>query len=442
MLREFKSFIARENLVRPEQKTLLAVSGGVDSMVMTELFYRSGFKFGIVHCNFQLRGIEADEDERLVKRTADSLGVPFYSKSFDTKNYASNNNISIQMAARDLRYGYFEEVRKKHDYKSVATAHHLDDQIETFFINLLRGTGISGLHGINVKSDTIIRPLLFAGRKEIENYCRKKKIEYREDASNQSVAYMRNKIRLKLLPVLAEINEDYRQVFNTNFNHIRSIEKVYQDRVEKVRKMLIAEDEKGTCRISIDNLFHLNPLNTLLYEVLSPYNFKLSIVEQLIESLDDIPGKQFYSDSHRIIKDRDELIISPLHYPEEGEYLIGPAKESIDEPIHLKMSVEPYNENFVLPIVSEIACLDYELLKFPLRLRKWKKGDAFRPLGMHGKKKLSDYFTDNKFSINQKENAWLLLSGDKIVWVVGHRLDERFKITAATRRVYVVQFIK
>ncbi len=442
MLKRFREYIRNENLIKDDQRVLIAVSGGMDSVVLAQLFYQSGFKFGIVHCNFQLRGESANEDERLVESLAGNMGVPFYSERFDTKKYAEKHKLSVQMAARELRYAYFEKLRKNEAYDCIATAHHLDDQIETFFVNILRGSGIAGLHGINVKTGRVIRPLLFARRSDIEAYCKKKMLMYREDASNQSVAYLRNKIRLKLLPVLEEINADYRSIFNNNFNTIRNIEKVYQARIDRIRGSLLTEGGDGSISISIDALLFLNPLSSLLFEILRPFSFNMAAVDQIIESLDDIPGKKFFSETHRLVKDRDELIISRLDQADEQEYLIRREDRKMQNPIRLQISVEPYDENFVLPIVVEIACLDYDSLQFPLVLRKWKEGDIIFPLGMKGRKKLSDYFIDQKFSLSQKENTWLLVSGNEIAWIVGQRISERFRITDSTARVYVVQFIK
>jgi tRNA(Ile)-lysidine synthase len=443
MLEALKAFVQKENLFHPNQKILLGVSGGIDSVVMADLFYRSGFQFGIVHCNFKLRGKDADEDEIFVEKLASKYEVPFYVKSFDTAGFAKKNTISIQMAARDLRYRFFNDLLQSQDFHFIATAHHHDDQIETFFINFLRGTGIAGLHGILPKTNKLLRPLLFAGRSEIEHYAKQSYIAYREDKSNQEVKYLRNKIRHKLLPVLAELNQDYRQAFNKNFKHIRDVEKVYNYTIDNLKNKIFEEDEFGSKRISIDALLCLNPLHTILYEMLSPFDFNAATVEQIVDGLAENSGKQYFSSSHKIIKDRDELILNMrLEEKTEGYYSIDEDITDLEIPLNLKISIEPFDTNYVLPVVPEIASIDLNKLSFPLVLRKWCEGDWFQPLGMKGRKKVSDYFIDAKLPIDQKKNTWLLISDGEIVWVVGHRLDDRFKITRESTSVYCIQFIK
>ncbi|MCD4773278.1 MAG: tRNA lysidine(34) synthetase TilS [Bacteroidales bacterium] len=436
MIEQFKRYIENEKLFKPNDKILLAVSGGIDSVVMAELFFLAGYDFGIAHCNFKLRGKDSDKDEKFVKDLAEKFKVPFFIKRFDTFNYSDENKISIQMAARELRYFWFTELLKNEDYTITATAHHRDDSIETFFINLIRGTGISGLHGILPKQGNVIRPLLFTGRDEIEAFQKEKKIKFREDKSNLSDKYLRNKIRHKLLPVIKEIEPDIEKVMQKNISRFAETENIYFKEIEKKKKKAVKE-EKENVVILIDELQKLKPLKTYLYEFLLPYNFSFSDVENITISLEGISGKQFYSPTHRLLKDRNSLIITSLTNNEDQEFFINKSDKEILSPLRLKIKIEKKIE---LSYDKNIACLDYSKLEFPLILRKWKKGDIFVPFGMTGKKKLSDFFIDQKLSIIQKEQIWLLCSGENIVWIIGHRIDNRYRITKNTKQVFRLAF--
>ena len=431
MLNKFIKYCQKEKLFKPDDKILLAVSGGIDSVVMAELFFLAGYDFGIAHCNFKLRGKDSDKDEKFVKELAEKFKVPFFIKRFDTFKYSDENKISIQMAARELRYYWFTELLEKEDYKYTATAHHRDDSIETFFINLIRGTGISGLHGILPKQGNVIRPILFAGRDKIEVFQKENKIKFREDKSNLSDKYLRNKIRHKLLPVIKEIEPDIEKVMQKNISRFAETENIYFKEIEKKKKKVVKEENEKII-ISIDELQKLKPLKTYLFEFLLAYNFNFSDVENITNSLEGISGKQFYSPTHRLLKDRNNLIITPLSEDEIQEFFIEKTDKEILSPLRLKIKIE---KNIELSSDKNIACLDYSKLEFPLILRKWKKGDVFVPFGMTGKKKLSDFFIDQKLSIIQKEQIWLLCSGENIVWIVGYRIDNRFRVTKNTRQV-------
>ena len=432
MLNEFIKYCKKEKLFSEDDKILLAVSGGIDSVVMAELFFLAEYDFGIAHCNFKLRGKDSDKDEKFVKNLATKFKVPFFIKRFDTYKYSDENKISIQMAARELRYYWFTELLEKEDYKYTATAHHRDDSIETFFINLIRGTGISGLHGILPKQGNLIRPLLFAGRDEIEVFKKENKIKFREDKSNLSDKYLRNKIRHKLIPVIKEIEPEIEKVMQKNISRFSETENIYFKEIEK-REKKIVKKETGKIIISIDELRKLKSLKTYLYEFLLPFNFTFSDVENITISLEGISGKQFYSPTHRLLKDRNNLIIAPLSENEIQEFFIEKTDKGILSPLRLKIKIE---KNIELSSDKNIACLDYSKLEFPLILRKWKRGDVFVPFGMTGKKKLSDFFIDQKLSIIQKEQIWLLCSGENIVWIVGHRIDNRYRITKNTKQVF------
>lgn len=438
MLNEFKKYIEKEKLFMPDNKILLAVSGGIDSVVMAELFFLAGYDFGIAHCNFKLRGNDSDKDEKFVKDIAAKFKIPFFIKRFDTFKYSDENKISIQMAARELRYYWFTELLKKEDYKYTATAHHCNDSIETFFINLIRGTGISGLHGILPKQGNVIRPLLFAGRDEIEAFQKENKIKFREDKSNLSDKYLRNKIRHKLLPVIKEIEPDIEKVMQKNISRFAETENIYFKEIEKKKKKVVKEKNEKII-ILIDELQKLKPLKTYLYEFLLAYNFGFADVENITISLEGISGKQFFSPTHRLLKDRNSLIITPLTDNKIQDIFINKSDKEILSPLRLKINIE---KNIVISSDKNIACLDYSKLEFPLLLRKWKRGDVFVPFGMTGKKKLSDFFIDQKLSIIQKEQIWLLCSGENIVWIVGHRIDNRYRVTKNTKRVFRLTFQK
>jgi tRNA(Ile)-lysidine synthase len=403
-------------------------------MVMADLFYRAGYQFGIAHANFHLRGAESDHDEQFVRKLADKYNVEIFVKQFDTLSYARNGKVSVQVAARDLRYAWFDELLLKHGYDCVATAHHLDDQVETFLINLARGTGIAGMHGIPVKQGKVIRPLLFAGRKEIEAYAVENKLQFVEDSSNSSDKYTRNRIRHKIVPQLEKINPSFRKALTETIGRIRDAETVYKNAIEE-KRYSIFEVKGEVISISIKEFFSLEPLAAWAYELLSPYGFNLSNVKDIISLEEAIPGKEVVSATHRLVRDRDHLIIVPLEKGiEQKVYTIGAGdiEAGITAPVSLTFGIlDAKPEKFEDPGFS--AYFDFELLTLPLIIRKWKKGDFFYPLGMSKPKKLSDFFIDEKFSRIDKENQWLLCSGNDIVWIIGKRIDDRFKINEKTK---------
>ncbi len=436
MLDIFKTFILKNKLFTTADKILLTVSGGMDSVVMCELYQQAGFEFGIAHCNFRLRGEESDGDARFVKNLAKRYKVPFYSIEFETNKIAKELGISTQMAARDLRYEWFEEIRSEKGYHKIATAHHRDDQIETLFINLIRGTGLSGLHGIKAIQGNLIRPLLFATRKEIEGFLKKHQLKYREDSSNASVKYLRNKIRHQLVPVLEEIDPAYLKIFEANIKRFSETEEIYAQQIEQVRNNIVTKN-KNEFLISIEELKKLKPISTYLFEIIREFGFSYSMCEDIINSLDNESGKLFYSETHRLVKDRALLIIRKIELKSEKiiyhiEENIGP----IEKPIKLKLDKFIKNEDFSFSKEDHFACIDYEKLKFPLMIRKWEEGDSFYPLGSKFRKKLSDFFIDRKFSLFEKEDMWLLCSGKDIVWIIGHQIDNRYKVTANTKVVF------
>lgn len=419
-------------------KVLLGVSGGLDSMVMVDLFHRAGFETGIAHCNFQLRGLESDEDEAFVKEMASQKKIRFYTQQFDTRREAEKHSISIQMAARKLRMEWFAHLCQNEGFTFFALAHHRDDEHETFFINLMRGTGIAGLRGLLPRNGKLLHPLLFATRDEIKEYSRSRRVSYREDSSNKETNYLRNKIRHQLLPVLEEIKPGSKQALTATIQSLKATETIYRHHLEAAWKQ-VSIFENELVKISIPKLLELPETGTYLFEFLSPYGYNAADASQVEQALNGIPGKQFFSLTHRLVVDRDTLLIELLRPITSDEFGILKTDQELTQPIGLSIKHYSRNSHFKINEDESVAQLDEGLLMFPLILRKWKKGDYFYPLGLKGRKLLSDWFNDRKFSRIQKENCWILCSGDAIVWITGHQLDDRFKIRKDTQHILEIR---
>ena len=439
MLNQFIKNIEQKQLVKQQQKVLLAISGGIDSMVLLHLFEKSGFDYGIAHCNFQLRGNESDLDEEFVKKQVLIHGVPAYFETFDTKEHADIKGISIEMAARELRYEYFEKIRVENSFDFIATAHHQDDLIETFFLNLSRKTGIKGLTGIKEKAGKIIRPLLFASRSEIEKCSTDYYIEYREDSTNSEVVFQRNFLRHKILPLFLELNPSFKKNILASIENLKDAEQVYSGSLQSEKIEVVSADKNDTV-INIDKLRKSAFPKILLFEILTEFNFNATVVDEIYRSLSTDSGKQFFSKTHRLIKDRKELFVSPIK--ENGTKYFYIENEDIElfEPLDITIEKLPAND-FQIIKKTNVACLNLSEIEFPLLIRKWKQGDYFQPLGMTGFKKVSDFFIDQKIPIHEKENIWILCSGKKIIWIMGHRIDNRFKITPQTSTVLKIEIL-
>lgn len=454
MLEEFLNFICKEKLGDKSDHYLLAVSGGVDSIVMCDLFFNAGIPFGIGHCNFRLRGKESEQDEQFVKALAEKYKVPFHKKSFGTATYAAKKKISIQMAARELRYEWLKRIANEKGYARIATAHHLDDSIETFFINILRGTGIAGLQGIPVKQGHIIRPLLFANKKMIRDYAEKHTLSWREDASNLTDNYLRNAIRHHVIPPLKKLNEGFEKTITREFSYFKEAAEIFKKFIDEKKKEIIVAEGKDIL-LNIKKLKESGHAETLLHEILRAYDFTPETTELIAKRMYTTAGKKFLSPTYRLIRDRDFFILTPKKQstpPDEtatGEKKLPPEKyflkrsqtEFLNPAIRLKMEIVNGNLTAVTDKSPSVAWLDLDMLDFPLTLRKWKEGDFFHPLGMKGKKKLSDFFTDIKLPMNKKEETWVLLSSGSIAWVAGHRIDDRFKVTSRTRKIYRAELL-
>ena len=435
MKERFLQFVLNKNLFKKEDKILVAVSGGIDSCALLYLFYSLDYKCVVAHCNFSLRNEESDKDEKFVKDLSSNYQFEFASKRFDTFKYAEENGISIQMAAREQRYRFFEETRQKHNCRVIATAHNADDNIETLFINLIRGTGLKGLSGIPVKLENIVRPLLYATRKEILAFAKSNKILWREDLSNQSFKYMRNKIRHYLLPLLEEIKPGCEKTILRNIEHFSETEVLLKKFMkEKISEIVIQKD--NLIFIDIAKLLASGSAKTILYEIIAPYGFNPKQVITIWSSINAESGKVFYSKNFCINKDRNKIIISRLNIGNlQQKYYIDELQEWISEPIEMSVTRITWEKGQNISRNKNIAMLDADTIEFPLILRRWAYGDYFKPIGMQGYKKLSDFFIDEKISNIGKENVWIIESANRIVWLAGLKPDDRFKITEKTKSV-------
>jgi tRNA(Ile)-lysidine synthase len=438
--RNLVGFIDSRCLFSRNDKVLLAVSGGIDSVVLSHLFRQAGLNFAIAHCNFGLRGDESNTDAVFVEQLAQQLKVPFFLKKFRTKAAASDKSISIQMAARELRYSWFEEIRKMHGFTCIATAHHLNDQAETFLINMIRGSGIAGLHGIPVQNERVVRPLMFASRSDIEQYATLHRIEFRNDRSNSETVYLRNKVRHELIPVMCSMNPDFIYGLSQTIRRIHDFEKTGNRMLDEWCRQVTKTEGNDTV-IDTSALLGNGPVEPLAWRLLSPFGFNETQVQELLRCLDKPGRKLFQSESHSMVRDRKKIIISLKSATTQiNPVMVGPfkTKKQIRKPVSLIFTRIREVTNFSIPPSARSASLDYSKLEFPLTLRKWKSGDSFYPFGMRQRKKLSDFFTDQKFTSKEKEETWLLCSGNAIVWIVGHRIDNRFRITSETREILYV----
>ena len=435
MVKYFQQYCKFHSLFGKDDKVLLAVSGGVDSMVMLDLFRKSEMNFGIAHCNFQLRGKDSFRDEELVTKMAQKMKIPLHLIRFDTNEYAQNNGISIQMAARELRYDWFENQRKDFDYQFIATAHHSDDVLEGFFLNLLRKTGISGLHGIRPKSNNIIRPMLFASKDEILQYAENQNIAFREDCTNKDDHYQRNYIRHHIIPAFKQLKGNFADSMLDSIHIIAKQEAVYKNHIQEVIKTLIINNLKNI-ELSIAEIKKLPFPEVYLFEILYPFHFTESQIADILKSMDEKEEKAFYSSSHQLLKTRTLLIIKVIENEIVNPIVIEKLYADSFAECGIKIEIIPYKKDFVFENNPHIAYFDLEKLHFPLLLRTWKQGDFFFPFGGKGKKKISDLFTDAKLNSLEKQKTRLLCNENQdIVWVVGMRGDNRYRVTAKTKNV-------
>jgi tRNA(Ile)-lysidine synthase len=429
MLKTFQSFIHSNFSFLEKSKLLVAVSGGLDSMVLVYLCQKLDLNFSLAHCNYKLREIESNYDEDFIKSYAKTNSIELFTTSFDTNSYASLTKQSIQMAARKLRYEWFELLQEQHGFDFVLTAHHADDNLETFLINLSRGTGLEGLTGIPAINGSIIRPLLEFTRTEILDFATAKNLKWREDSSNKKVLYLRNNIRHSIIPLLKNISPSFMDSFNKSQKYLIESQSVLEDYILEIEDRVIASVAEDQISYDINKILTLNNPKAYMYLLLKPYGF--TDWNEIISLLQAQTGKQIYSPSHRLIKNRNNLILCKINAQLKVNISIQNSDSLIKIPsygINLHMDIT----NF-LPVKSpESVILDVKTLNFPLTVRNWNEGDYFYPIGMKGKKKLSKFFKDNKLSIVDKENTLILCSNDQVVWVLGMRADNRFMSTEKT----------
>ncbi|NGF56851.1 tRNA lysidine(34) synthetase TilS [Parapedobacter sp. SGR-10] len=431
LLKRFKAFCEKNHLWKTGDRILLAVSGGKDSMLMLRLFHDLKIDIEVVHCNFGLRGEESDKDELLVREYCGNLGIPHHVQRFDTEDYATTHKLSIQMAARELRYAWFERLAGERNCTAIAVAQHKNDHVETVLLNLVRGTGLQGLRGILPKRGNIIRPLLFLESKEIEQAVAQWDIPYRDDASNFSTKYARNKIRLDIIPQFEQLNADFIPIMNENISRFQETYAVLQNFVHTLRQQLFVVQKQNQWTIHKADIQDKD--TGLLFLLFEPFGFSKSVLEDLKDALDSEPGRIFESPSHGLLLDRDQLILQEKSN-EIDELTIHEGQQKIHWAAHsFELSV---SEDRTIVKDRSTAKLDITKLVFPLTVRAWREGDYFQPLGMQGKKKLSDFFIDRKINLFEKKRIpiWVNGNGD-ILWISGFQIDERYKITENTQKV-------
>lgn len=447
MLKAFQHHLNQNLSFLKDKKLLIAISGGIDSRVLVHLFYKLNYDLTLAHCNFMLRGKESNKDEEFVIELGEKIKAPTFTIQFDTEEYAAENNVSTQMAARDLRYSWFHKLVTQNNIDYIITAHQKDDVIETFLINLTRGTGLDGLTGIPEINGNIVRPLLHFTRNDILIYATKKKLIWREDSTNSSIKYVRNKIRHKVVPFLKEINPNLLDSFGNTLENLKGSQQIVKDRVQNVREKTVTTHGKNF-HFNIEELQKLNNPKVYLYELLNEYGF--TEWDDITDLLNAQSGKQVFSKTHRLLKDRAVLILSSVENIEESMVFEIPENTSkISFPIALEFhkieipSDTKNNENKVLDELfldeKNTISIDCSKLHFPLTIRKKQKGDKFYPIGLNGKKKVSKFFKDEKLSLIEKENTWLLISKNEIVWVIGKRLDNRFKVSKTTSTILKIK---
>lgn len=437
LIDRFQEYITREKLFTRQDKILLTVSGGVDSMVLMSLCVNSGYTVGVAHCNFCLRGRESDEDEILVQEHARKYGIECHNRRFDTVGEMERTGESMEMAARRLRYTWFAELCEEHGYTVIAVAHHIDDSIETFFINLMRGTGLRGLTGIHQQVGRVVRPLMFASRKEILDYALHKHIPYREDSSNKTTKYLRNKIRLGLTPRIREINPRFPFIMSRNIERLMAAQRFIDGAIDHIYAEAVS-DEDGIYTIHMENISNADSREFVIYEILSSrFGFKGDVVDGLCRALQsDTTGRRFYSRSHVAYVDRGNIVVTRISDEDNCQVSVQQGQQRAycgNSVLYFEIvdvdSLPSYN------VADNVALLDADKVEFPLMLRRWSEGDTFIPFGMTGRKKVSDFLIDGKVSMAEKNRQFVLISGTEIAWLAGRRIADPFRITDSTERV-------
>lgn len=437
MLRQFENQVSNHFPFLQGKKLLLAVSGGLDSMVLVHLFQQLNYEIVVLHCNFQLRGLESFEDQQFIQEYSNTNAIPFVFTQFDTEAFAADFKVSIQVAARELRYSWFYEQLAIQKGDFILTAHHADDNLETFLINLSRGTGLEGLTGIPAQNEKVIRPLLSFSRQQMEEYASVNKLKWREDSSNASDKYLRNKIRHHLVPLLKELNPNFISSFEKTQSFLSEAQELVDDAAIMVYQQ-VAREEGEDIYFDLGRLLQLPNYSSYLYQWLKEFGF--TAWDDIYELVTSQSGKQVLAPYFRLIKDRDCLILSPLQSQEnQQEFEIESLESKVKFPLNLDFS----NVSEIGVASDSTIFVDEDKLVFPLTLRHWNEGDVFQPFGMEGKsKKVSKLFKDEKLSLIDKEKVWLLCSNNQVVWVIGIRQDERFKIDPNSKKLLKIECIE
>ena len=436
MLSTVQAYIAQHQLLRPGAPVIVGLSGGADSVALLHILTRLGYPCVAAHCNFHLRNDESDADADFAQQTAEALGLPFRRIDFDTADYARQNGVSTEMAARTLRYEWFETLRRELGAEAIAVAHHRDDNVETVLLNLIRGTGLSGLCGMRPRNGHIVRPLLSVDRHQIVRWLADRHLPFCTDSSNASDVYRRNFVRLRLLPLMEQLNPSVRDAILRMAGHLTDVEAIYRNAIDSHRAHLIDADG----RISIDALLRTPAPHAMLFELLTPYDFTPSQCADIARALSGESGRSFVAPGGRwhLLKDRLHLILYPADEVSADAFTLTLGSE-LTAPIRLSLEERIVDEVFTISRSPHVATFDADRIALPLTLRRWRAGDSFVPFGMTGRKKLSDYFSDHKFSLLHKAAAWILCDASgRILWIVGHRTDNRFRITSKTRRALIV----
>lgn len=437
MQQKVGQYISKHQLLAPQDKVIVGLSGGADSVALLHYLSQNGYDCVAAHCNFHLRGEESERDEQFVLDLCRQWNIVLEQIDFETEKIAFERKISIEMAARELRYEWFEQLRIKYQAAAIAVAHHQDDSVETVLLNLIRGTGIRGLTGITPRNGFVVRPFLCVNRSQIERYLDKHQLAFVTDGTNAETIYLRNKIRLELLPWLEEINPSVREAIERTSHNLRSVEQIYLAEIEKQRAK-VCRAEHGKTFISIDRLLAFSEPSALLFELLQPFGFNRYVCGEVYASINGISGKTFHSPDYVLVKDRGELIVKQKAENSVNTFRIEKGVAEIQTPISLELN-EIAKSDFRPDQNRSVAYFDAAKVAYPLALRRWQQSDWFIPFGMNGKKKLSDYFSDRKFDVLQKEEIWLLCSGDDIIWIVGERSDNRYRVTDETQSILRIE---
>jgi tRNA(Ile)-lysidine synthase len=437
MLEQVLNHLSQNKLFNATDRILLAVSGGIDSVVMLHLFGRAGFRRGVCHCNFQLRGEASQGDEDFVKSLCAGQNVPFYGVKFDTALFAHETKQSIQMAARELRYKFFNDILQQHNYQCVATAHHLNDALETILLNLARGSGLDGLTGIPVKQQNRIRPMLFASRSEIESYALANSLVWRDDESNSSDKYARNRLRHQVIPVLQALNPSLEKNISETLERIQGASRMVDEKIQQFKQQFVSVT-RGETRIAKDALLNSASPAVLLWELVKGVGFNYAQCKRVTENAPQT-GKQFHSNTHDLTVDREVLIISLREQGAVEEILIDDTPGAASNGTMTLTFDIVEKDHFILSKDASVAQLDYDRIQFPLIWRPWQDGDHFRPFGMKQRKKVSDFLIDAKVPLPEKKHVTVLESGGNIIWLVGFRISEDVRIDTQTKRIMVAR---